>query len=64
MRGRLSTTTIACAVCVGAAAWLSFGLLAVTSADGARRIGVLPSPWWLATAIVATGIEPRRQRRR
>jgi hypothetical protein len=52
-RGRLSKTTAAAAVCVSAAIWTSFGLLAVTSADSARRIGVLPSPWLLPLLIVA-----------
>jgi hypothetical protein len=38
---------------VATAAWLSLGLLAVTDADRARRIGVLPPPWLLALLVVS-----------
>ncbi len=53
LRGRLSKTTLAAAVSVGTTVWLSLGLLAVTDADRARRIGVLPPLWLLAVLVVA-----------
>jgi hypothetical protein len=51
-RDRLSKTTLAAAVCVGTALWLSFGILSVTDADRARRIGLLPPLWLLAVLVV------------
>ena len=51
-RDRLSKTTLAAAVSVGTALWLSFGILAVTDADRARRIGLLPPLWLLAVLVV------------
>lgn len=41
------------AVSAGLGAWLSLGMVAVTDAERARRVGVLP-PWWLLAALVLT----------
>jgi len=49
---RLSPPQFGAIACGACALWVSFGSLAVTDADGASRIGVLPSPWWLAATIV------------
>src|SRR4029453_6438123 len=48
---RLSKTTVAAMVMVGAAVWLSFGVLAVVSDDG-TRVGVLPRVSLLALTIL------------
>jgi hypothetical protein len=48
------TTKVAAAVSAGTALWLSIGMLAVTDAETAHRIGFLPSWWLLPIFIVAT----------
>ena len=48
---RLSKTTLVATVLVGAAVWLSFGVLAVVG-DGGTRIGVLPRCSLLALTIL------------
>ena len=53
MSPRLSLTTIGAAVCVGVAAWLSIGDLAVSDAAGASRIGLLPPAWSLPLSVGA-----------
>lgn len=50
LSGRLCITTIVTAVVVGAALWLSFGVLAVTG-DG-TRVGVLPRFRLLAFSVL------------
>jgi hypothetical protein len=52
-RNRLTPSSVAAAVSAGFGAWLSLGLLAVTDADRARRIGILPSGWLLVAFVVA-----------
>ncbi len=57
------------AILGGAAAlWISAGALALTSAEsGGRRIGIVPSPWWLLTALAVAFVAAytvRRQRGR
>jgi hypothetical protein len=49
--GRVSKTTLAAALYVGTAIWLSLGILALTDADGAHRVGVLPPVWLLGIII-------------
>ena len=51
---RLATTTLGAMIVVGAAVWLSFGVLAV-SGDG-TRIGVLPRLWLLAASILIASV--------
>jgi hypothetical protein len=50
--GRVSKTTLAAALCVSTVVWLSLGILALTDADGAHRVGVLPPVWLLGVLIV------------
>ena len=52
---RVSAGAIAAAACAGATLWLSFGVLAVTDAERARRVGVLP-PLWLAAGLVCVAV--------
>lgn len=51
--GRVSKTTLFAALCVGTAIWLSLGILALTDANGAHRVGVLPPVWLLGIIMVA-----------
>jgi hypothetical protein len=44
---------IALAGAAGVSAWLSLGAVAVTDAVNRTRVGILPSPWVLALAVVA-----------
>jgi hypothetical protein len=48
---RLSLPLLAAILCGACALWVSFGSLAVTDAGTAPRLGVLPSPWWLAATL-------------
>ncbi len=57
-RSRPLLGTLAVAVIVGLAAWVSLGVLTVTgTGPGAARIGLLP-PWWvpIAAAVMALGV--------
>ena len=49
----VSRITLAGAACAGTAAWVSLGELAVTDADSASRVGLLPQLWLLPVSIVA-----------
>src|SRR6516165_6936446 len=42
----------AAAACAGVALWFSFGALAFTDADTARRVGLLPPIWWLPLFVL------------
>ena len=42
----------AAAACAGVALWFSFGALAFTDADTARRVGLLPAIWWLPLFVL------------
>ena len=49
---RVSKTTVFAALCVSTVIWLSLGILALTDADGADRVGVLPPVWLLGILMV------------
>jgi hypothetical protein len=47
----VSKTALVAALCLSTIIWLSFGVLALTDADGAHRIAVLPPVWLLAITM-------------
>ena len=50
--GRVSKTMLVVALGVSTVIWLSLGILALTDADGAHRVGVLPAVWLLGIIMV------------
>src|SRR5256885_3816382 len=48
---RLSLPQLGAILCTAFALWVSFGSLGVTGAAASARLGVLPSPWWLAATL-------------
>jgi hypothetical protein len=53
---RLSLPILAAILCGAFALWVSFGSLAATDAGAAPRLGVLPSPWWLAATLAVSAL--------
>jgi hypothetical protein len=53
---RLSLPHLGAICCAGLALWVSFGCLVAADGAGALRVGVLPSPWWLAATVALIAV--------
>jgi len=49
---RLSLPPFGAIACGAFALWVSFGSVGALGADVTSRLGILPSPWWLAATLV------------
>jgi len=53
---RLSLPLLGAILCATFSLWVSLGSLTDANSPGASRLGILPSPWWLAGAAVVAAL--------
>ena len=53
---RLSLPLLGAILCTAFSLWVSLGSLTDANSPGASRLAILPSPWWLAGAVIVAAL--------